>query len=378
VEFCGCKSYTVGSEWELQLLDIETLDLAPGIISVLDSFSEDSHVKPEFFQSCVELNSPVSIHSSDIESHFLVLMREVLRSCRSNGMDLAGAGTHPFCRRLALITPLPRYKVLASEHGYLGQTQIAFANHTHVGLESGDKAMRAMRYLTPCLPLLIAIAANSPFWRGHETGYASYRRRLLAASRSYGIPPYFDNWEEFQQFFHMAKRTRAIRSIKDIHWDIRPHPDFGTLECRVTDAQSTVADVAFIAGIVRVLIAWMDATTRTDIEAIVPRRLSPWIDRENHFRASHWGMEAELIHNESGATRPILSYLCKLADAIEKTANDIGEDKIASRLKDIALKTPGYLQQRRIYDKRNNARDVVDGLRRKLHAELHEDSAVNG
>jgi carboxylate-amine ligase len=378
MEFSSCDSYTVGAEWELQLLDIDSLDLVPGIGSILQAFAQDEHVKPEFFQSCVELNSPIVTCSTEIKAHFLSLTRQVREICQSHGMDLAGAGTHAFCRRLALITPLPRYKVIASEHGYLGQTQIAFSTHIHVGMKSGDEAMRAMRYLTPCLPLLIAISANSPFWRGHETGYASYRRRLLAASKSYGIPPYFDSWREFEQFFQMAVRTHSFRSIKDIHWDIRPHPDFGTLECRVTDAQSTVADVAFLAGLVRVMVVWISATSREGIEASVPRRISPWIDRENHFRASHWGMEAELIHNESGDTQTIHSYLRKLAKAVTDTANEIGEGHIAKRLADIALETPGYIQQRIDYQKRNNTRDVVDALRNKLHTELNEKAIAGG
>ena len=372
MKFSSCESFTVGAEWELQLLDIDSLDLVPGIEPILHSFAQNEHVKPEFFQSCVELNSPIATCSTEIKAHFLSLTRQVRQICQSHGMDLAGAGTHPFCRLLALITPLPRYEVLASEHGYLGQTRIAFATHIHVGMKSGDEAIRAMRYLTPCLPLLIAIGANSPFWRGHETGYASYRRRLLAASKSYGIPPYFDSWREFEQFFQMALRTHSFRSIKDIHWDIRPHPDFGTLECRVTDAQSTVADVAFLAGLVRVMVAWISATSREGIEASVPRRLSPWIDRENHFRASHWGMEAELIHNESGDTRAIHSYLNKLARAVTDTANEIGEGHIAKRLAGIALETPGYIQQTVDYQERNNTRDVVDAMRNKLHAELNE------
>lgn len=123
MEFSSCESYTVGAEWELQLLDIDSLDLVPGIDSILHAFAQDEHVKPEFFQSCVELNSPIATCSAEIKTHFSSLTRQVRQSCQSHGMDLAAAGTHPFCRRLALITPLPRYKVLAPEHGYLGQTR---------------------------------------------------------------------------------------------------------------------------------------------------------------------------------------------------------------------------------------------------------------
>lgn len=370
MKFSSCDTHTLGVEWELQLLDGGTLDLHPGIGPVLESFARHPHVKPEFIQSCVELNSPVTHHSSQVQSHFLALTSEVLQRCEDLGMTLAGAGTHPFCRRLALITPLPRYEALAAEHGYIGQTQMAFATHVHVGMPSGDEAMRVMRYLTPCLPLLIAIAANSPFWRGHRTGYASYRRRLLAASRSYGIPPYFDDWSSFSVFFDMARRTDAIRGLKDIHWDIRPHPDFGTLEFRVMDAQSTISEVTFIAGFVRVLVAWVVANPRELIEAVLPRRISAWIERENHFRASHWGLKAQLIHDEFGETRPLVDYLRDLASALKKTAARIGEENIAALLSDIDKRTPGYMMQRADYDEHCDIRSVASNLRERLRSEL--------
>ncbi|MGI9265608.1 MAG: carboxylate-amine ligase [Gammaproteobacteria bacterium] len=368
MKFTSCDSYTVGAEWELQLLDVDSLDLSPGIESVLNAFAGDKHVTPEFFQSCVELNSPVAGCSAEIREHFRSLISTVLDVCRKHGMDLAGAGTHPFCRRLALITPLPRYQKLESEHGYIGHSQIAFATHVHIGMKSGDAAIRTMRYLIPCLPLLIAVTANSPFWRGHYTGYACYRRRLLTAAKTYGIPPYFDNWQDFVRFFDMAKHARSVRTIKDIHWDIRPHPDFGTLECRVMDAQATVDDVAFVAGLVRVVVAWIGEMPGERIEAVVPRRLSSWADRENHFRATHWGMEADLIHDESGNTRPLGSYLGSLAEAIEGIANDIGEGYVAARLLNIANETPGYRQQLLDYEKNEDTRDVVSALRSRLHA----------
>ncbi len=370
MDFTSNGSYTLGVEWELQLLDCDTLDLQPGIGPVLESFTDNPNVKPEFIQSCVELNSPITANSKQVKVYFQTLTRDVVRGCNELGMDLIGAGTHPFCRRLALITPLPRYEALASEHGYIGQSQIAFASHVHVGMRSGDEAVRVMRYLTPCLPLLIAVAANSPFWRGHETGYASYRRRLLTASRSYGIPPYFNDWSAFVKFFKMAKHAGSIQVLKDIHWDIRPHPDFGTLEFRVMDSPSTVADLAFIAGFVRVLVAWVCANKRETIEAIIPRRLSAWIERENHFRASHWGMEAELIQDESGATRPILEYFLDLAVATADTAREIGEDDISTQLSSIASITPGYVRQQIAYNEYGNTRMLVDDIRRRLYDEL--------
>jgi len=370
MEFSGCDSFTLGVEWELQLLDCDTLDLYPGIHAVLESFSDHPYVVAEFIQSCVELKSPITKHSSQIDRHFKRLAADVLDKCQQKGMTLAGAGTHPFCRRLALITPLPRYEALAMEHGYMGQTQMTFANHVHVGMASGDEAIRVMRYLTPCLPWLIAISANSPFWRGHRTGYACYRRRLLAASRSYGIPPYFEDWSDFATFFDMARRSRAIHTLKDIHWDIRPHPDFGTLEIRVMDAQSTVTEVTFIAGLVRALAAWLASNSDDVVDAVAPHRLTPWIERENHFRASHWGLQAEIIVDEGGATLPLLERFKKLTAAVAHAASEMGEDAIARRLTEMDKHVPGYMLQHAVPDQQADTRPVVAYLRDRIRAEL--------
>lgn len=370
MEFNACKGFTVGAEWELQLLDCETLDLAPRIDTLLGIFQDSSYVKPEFFQSCVELNTPVCADAAGIRTHLAGLKADVLSACHENGLALAGGGTHPFCQRLALVTPLPRYEKLASEHGYIGQTQLAFATHVHIGVRSGDEAIRVMRHLTPCLPLLIAIGANSPFWRGYETGYASYRRRLLTASKTYGIPPYLKDWQDFISFYEMAVRSKSIRSIKDIHWDIRPHPDFGTIEIRVTDSQSTVDDVAFIAGLVRCLVAFASEASATLVESSLPPHLTPWIERENHFRSSHWGMESELIGDGTGRLRPIEHYIEKLAGALTDVATDLGETGVVDRLSSIVGNTPGYMQQRQVFDRRNDARDVAQWLNGRFEGSI--------
>lgn len=366
MEFVGCKDLTVGAEWELQLLDSDTLDLSPGIESLLHSFPEHENVTPEFVQSCVEIKTSICANSAELGEQLRSTASEVLANCKQLGMDLAGGGTHPFCRRLAIITPLPRYKILADKHGFLAKNQLAFATHVHIGLPSGDDAIRTMRLLTPLLPILIALSANSPFWRGHETGFASYRRRLLAASSSYGIPPYFDNWQAFDRFLSMAKAAGSIETVKDIHWDIRPHPDFGTLEVRVMDSQSDVVDIEFLVALLRTIVAWILASPNEDIERTIPRRLSSWIDRENHFRASHWGMDAQLIRDTEGQTTAVTEYIGSLAAALSDTAKMIGEAAMLKRLQSVGDAQSGYRSQLIAYAGRSDTRDVVGYLREEF------------
>jgi carboxylate-amine ligase len=134
-------------------------------------------------------------------------------------MKLCGAGSHRFSGRLALISPVPRYRRLGKVAGYLGHNQITFATHVHIGMRSGDEAIAAMCALKPDLPILIAVSANSPFWRRYETGYASYRLRILAAARSYGLPPSFEDWGQFCEFFETAQGVVGYQRQQRIYHD---------------------------------------------------------------------------------------------------------------------------------------------------------------
>ena len=216
MRFKPSPRHTVGVEWELQLLDPESLDLIDGIMPLMEFFPDATYIKPEFIQSCVELNTCISENSDAAVAHLQKSLQSLLRRCAELEMSLCGAGTHPFCRRLALITPLPRYRDMEKDTGYLAHTQITFSTHVHVGMESGDQAMCAMSRLIPALSAFIALSANSPFWRGHETGHVAYRHRILAVAANFGLPPRFDDWRAFNEFLKAARRANMIKHFKDV------------------------------------------------------------------------------------------------------------------------------------------------------------------
>ena len=159
-----------------------TLDLIDGIMPLMEFFPNSEFVKPEYIQSCVELTSCIAENSEQAIAHIEGSLTKLLQRCGELEMDACASGTHSFCRRLALITPLPRYQRIEKDTGYIAHTQITFSTHVHVGMKSGDDAMRVISLLAPALPAFIALSANSPFWRGHETGHAAYRHRILAAA----------------------------------------------------------------------------------------------------------------------------------------------------------------------------------------------------
>jgi carboxylate-amine ligase len=280
MEFNASPKPTVGVEWELQLLDPVTLDLIDGIMPLMKFFPNAEFVKPEYIQSCVELNSCIAETSDQAIAHIRGSLKKMLQRCAELNMEACGSGTHPFCRRLALITPLPRYQRIEKDVGHLAHTQITFSTHVHVGMNSGDEAMRVISHLAPALPAFIALSANSPFWRGHETGHASYRHRILAAAPNYDLPPPLRTWKEFMDFMNAALRAGMIHGIKDIHWDIRPHPDFGTVEIRTMDAASDLTTLHALVSFARSMaLCFRDAPVE-ELTRILPLHLPDWIAKE--------------------------------------------------------------------------------------------------
>ncbi len=367
-QFNPSPGNTVGVEWELQLLDPESLDLFDGIVPLMEFFPKAEFVMPEFIQSCVELNSNAADNSGIAVAHIEGTLEKLLQRCEELGMGLCAAGTHPSCRRLALITPLPRYKSMLEFGGYLAYTQITFSTHVHVGLGSGDAAMRAMSRLIPVMPALLALSANSPFWRGHETGYAAYRPRILAAAPTYGLPTRFEDWAAFDEFLAAGRRAGMIETFKDIHWDMRPHPDFGTLEVRVMDAASDLRTLHGIVALARCLVLRAASASDQDIAEVFPPALPYWCEKQNRFRASLRGLEAEYIVSADGSYRWMRDVIRDLLDFCEPVAAEVGETDGLRIARELLHGVTGYERQVEAYKRDDSARSIVQMLQQSLFA----------
>lgn len=366
MEFDPSPRHTLGIEWELQLLDAETLDLRDGILPLMEFFPGAAFVKPEFIQSCVELNSCIAENSDEAVAHLRRSLRHLFRRTAELDMGLCGAGTHPFGRRLALITPLPRYRQLEEAAGYLAHTQITFSTHVHIGMASGDQAMRVMARLAPALSAFIALSANSPFWRGHETGHLAYRHRILAAAPNYGLPETFGSWRAFDDFLRAAHKASMIRSFKDIHWDLRPHPDFGTLELRVMDSASNLAAVHGLAAFARCLAVGLADAEPREIGDLLPTGLPRWIEKQNCYRASLLGLDAEYITHADGSHRPLRDVVAELLGFCEALAPGIGESHGIAISRSMLDTRPACEMQIEAYREANSARAVVAMLQASL------------
>ncbi len=370
LEFKPSADTAIGMEMEFQLLDPVSFDLEDGILPLLELCSDNPYIKPEFNQATVEINSRICGNINELEQDVVSLVSTIKERCRDVGMAISGGGTHPFCSRLARITPLPRYLDLERMGGYLGHTLITYALHVHVSMTTGEETISIMKNLRPYLPVLMALSASSPFWWGHDTGYACYRQRVLAAMRSYGIPPYFESWRDFSNFFESATRAGACNSLVDIHWDIRPRPDMGTLEVRVMDSQPTIREAVILSSFVHVLVEHIRKRWKSGENEGVLKSLPLWAEKENYFRATRSGIDTIYIEDASGKTRPVRGIIEDIIEDISGTAEDMGEIEYLKQLGRVLDDGPSYIRQRKIFKESGSLREVSASLVRELKEDL--------
>jgi carboxylate-amine ligase len=372
-EFIPSELLSVGVEMEFQLIDIESGELVNGIKPLIEIYPESPYVKPEFIQNTVELASRVGRNIADVHQHLLLLAKNLKPHCNRLGMDLCGAGTHPFDERLALFTPLPRYLELKQTCGILGHIQVTFATHVHIGVRSRDEVIYLFRALKPYLPLFMALSANSPFWRGYDTGFVAYRHRVLAASRNYGIPPSFENWDQFREFLEASRRAGVLESVRDIHWDIRPRPHLGTVELRVMDAQPTIDEAMQLAAFLRSLAACLLDKKGRKNNTLLPQELPWWIERDNHFMASRLGLNADYVFNRHGDVRSLRAIWEDVAEILHPYAESLGEVAYLQRLHTrVTEDCLAYSRQHAYYEESGNMKSIVTALVVELDAELKQ------
>ena len=208
--------------------------------------------------------------------------------------------------------------------------------------------------------------ANSPFWRGHKTGFAAYRHRILAAAPTYGLPTRCKDWQGFQNFLAAGKRSGMIKTFKDIHWDMRPHPDFGTLEIRVMDSASDIRTLHGLVAFARCLVRWAAEASVQDVTEVIPDKLPFWIEKQNRFAASQKGLDAEFITDKNGDHRHMRDVIGDLVDRCESIAAKIGEEYGLQIARELLAGRPSYERQIEEYNRNDSARSVVTMLQKSL------------
>ncbi|MET0558624.1 MAG: YbdK family carboxylate-amine ligase [Solirubrobacterales bacterium] len=314
--------YTVGIEEEVMLLDGTSWALAHRIDSVLHRLPETggSSFTAETHGSALEIQTGVHAEIGAAFAELGALRRQLDAVLRSLSMRAAVAGTHPFAVwQEIVISAGDRYQFVYGSMRELARREPTFGLHVHVGVPDPEAAIYAANRLRTHIPLLLALSVNSPFWQGRDTGLASARTPLFQAFPRVGIPRAFVDYAEYVESVDVLIRCNAVPEPTFLWWDVRPQPRFGTVEVRIMDAQTTLADAAAIAALVQSIV-------RAEVEGEdhLERPMPQEVLAENRFLAARDGMDAELIEPELGRRVPARELLADLVAVCRPHAQALG------------------------------------------------------
>jgi len=334
---------TVGLEEELMVLDAETLDLAPRAAAVLGRLGGDPRFKPELPAAQLEIVVPPARTVGE-GAAMLAAARADLAAAAGEATRFAAAGAHPFAAVSGELSGGARYEALAREYGPVARRQLVFGLHVHVAVRPAPRALAVYNALRSYLPLLAALAANAPFHGGADTGLASVRPTVCELLPRQGVPPALASWEQLDAALRWGERSGAMLDRSQWWWEARLHPLLGTIEARVPDAQTTVAEAAAIAAVVHALVTWL--VERHD--AGEPLAVAPsWRIAENRWSACRHGIDGTMADLVTGESQPTRALTTRLLDDLKGPAQRAGcaAELAAARR---ALPANGAVRQRAV------------------------------
>src|SRR3954469_25674249 len=354
-DFTG-PSYTIGIEEELMILDADSLDLSNSIETLLDATS-GGEVRPELMESAVEAATTPPRNTAEAGPQLKGLRRAVIQAAREKGLRIGSAGTHPFALwEEQRIVARPRYRDLIAALRFVARQEIIFGLHVHVGVDDPDKAVHVADGMRVHLAVLLALSANSPFWRGDSTGLASTRTPIFRAFPRVGIPPAYGDWENYRKQIEFLVRTRVIEDYTYLWYDVRPHPRFGTVEVRVADSQTRVEHSLGLAALIQALVK--ELGEHFDANKKLSRYPYEMLD-ENKFLAARHGLEGELVDLPKAARVSTRQLARRVLGRMRDHAQDLGSLAELECVEDILDGGNGGARQVVVYEANHDLREVM-------------------
>jgi carboxylate-amine ligase len=350
---------TLGVELELNLVDAQTMALRSGFAEVRAALPEGLHgtVKPELMQCYLEINTAVCPDVDAVERDLSRKVRLVQQAAEAAGLRLFWGGTHPFSLwRDQEVTPDARYLGLIDLLQTTARRLVTFGLHVHVGVDSGDKAIMVCDRILNHLPVLLALSANSPFWSGHDTGLQSYRVKVMEGLPTAGLPPLMRNWSEYLWLLNQLVATGFITTMREIWWDVRPHPNFGTVEVRICDMPYDLASVLGLTALTQCLV---HEVSREIDAGTYQLNYHPFLVRQNKWRACRYGLEARLVDPISHEPKPARRFVHDLVASLRGAAEELGCARQLSSVLDMAERPTGADLQRAIFRETGDPAEVV-------------------
>jgi glutamate---cysteine ligase / carboxylate-amine ligase len=373
IDFHPSPAPTLGVEWELALVDRRTRDLrneaAHLFARAKARLPDPGRLHKELLKNTVEIVTGVCTGVGDAMADLRRTLEVVVPVGDELGLDLFGAGTHPFASWTGQqLTEGHRYEELINRTQWWGRQMLIWGVHVHVGLPVRDRVLPVLSALLNYHPHLQALSASSPIWAGVDTGYASNRALMFQQLPTAGLPFQFSTWEEFESFVDDQLTTGVIDGLSEVRWDIRPAPHLGTLENRVCDGVSTFADLSALVALTQCLVVDLDSRLANGESLPV---LPPWHVQENKWRAARYGVEAIIILNARSDEALMTDDLAALVTRLEPVAARLGCSAELGSVLDIPTRGASYQRQRAVAaETGGDLVAVVDSVVAELRAEL--------
>jgi carboxylate-amine ligase len=321
--FHASQALSLGVELELQLVNTHDYDLAPysaEMLRLMEKFKLPGSVVPEMTSSMIEVSTGVCRNAVQVGDELSVIRDALVKSADRLNIAIVGGGTHPFQQwHEQRIYDKRRFRELHELYGYLSKQFTVFGQHVHVGCPDADAALLMLHRMSRYIPHFIALSASSPFVQGQDTQFDSARLNSVSAFPMSGRAPFTLLWQDFEKFFAKTTRTGVVKSMKDFYWDIRPKPEYGTIEIRVFDTPLTVERAAALAGFVQSLAAWFLAE-----QPFVPVEDDYMVYTYNRFQACRFGLDAVYVEPATGTHMPLREHIVATLERIAPHARDMG------------------------------------------------------
>jgi carboxylate-amine ligase len=331
--FTPSEALTLGVELELQLVSTHDFDLAPqaeDLLRVLERHSGAWDVKPEITRSMIEIGTSVQREHGPLLAELHDLRKQLSDGARMLNIGIAGGGTHAYQQWSAQrIFPGERFHYISELYGYLAKQFTVFGQHVHVGCENGDTALWLLHALSRYVPHFIALAASSPFVQGVDTGFDSARLNSVSAFPLAGRAPFVLTWDDFGVYFDKMTSTGVVESMKDFYWDIRPKPEFGTIELRVCDTPLTVDKAAALACYLQCLCRYL-----REEKPFEPSEDDYLVYTFNRFQACRFGLDGEIVDPKTKMRLKLRDDILRTLSLIDQHATELHAVDASTLLRD--------------------------------------------
>ena len=363
IKFNSSPEPTIGVEIELQLVNKNNLNLnsisSKVLLDVNKEFSDN--IKCELIESMIEINTNICSNIEEVEKDIRKTLNHLNEILINYETEINCTSLHPFAiGKNQIITDNPRYKRIMKDLQMVGKRFISQGLHVHIGISNPEDAIKVNNALRVYLPLLLSLSTSSPFFEGEDTGLHSYRTKLFEALPLAGMPDYLNNWNHFENLTEHLEGAGIINSVKDLWWDVRPHPGFGTVEIRVCDIPINFKEIIALVALIQALVV-----TLTELDSYQDTHIQ--ILQSNKWQAARYGLDGIFVDPKNFKKLSMRKAIENLFILVEPAIISLDLKKHFNILEKILNTGSGSNKQRKLYASSKNFEHMLKTLKEQFY-----------